>query len=154
MPFTPPTQYASQANTGGQSTIEIGDSSSPPTYTALLEVKNFTIGGSTMSQIDVTHLLSPGNVGERIPGRLQPGTISITGNFIGDATQLSIATAIAGRSEFPVRIKGPVQRLAKTLTVTGTGFFGKFDIGPFDSDKAIDYSADINLTGTSTYAVA
>lgn len=149
MPFTPPTTYASQANTGQYSQFQIG---SP--LAAVSEVKTFSLDPIAMSQIDVTHLLSPNNTSENIPGLIKVGTLSFGGNYIGDASQLAITTHANARDIFAFTITAPVQRLGKTLTITGTGFFSSFKMGPFEPEKAIEFTADIQLAGAATYAVA
>jgi len=149
MSFTPPTLYASQANTGAQSQFQIG---SP--LAAVSEVKTFSLDPISMNQIEVTHLLSPGNTSEYIPGLIKQGTLSFSGNYLGDASQLAITTHANARDIFAFSITAPVQRLAKTLTITGTGFFSSFKLGPFENEKPIEFSADIQLASAATYAVA
>lgn len=149
MPFTPPSTYTSQANTGAQSQFQLG---SP--LAAVSEVKTFSLDPITMNQIDVTHLLSPNNTSEYVPGLIKVGTISFGGNYLGDASQLAITTHAQARDIFAFSITAPVQRLSKTLTITGQGFFSNFKLGPFENEKAIEFTADIQLTGSATYAVA
>lgn len=154
MPFTTPTTYASVANTAFGATLEIGDSSSPPTYTALTEVKTFDIDGISLPDINNGHLLSPNNTDELVPGMIRPGKISVSGNYIGDTAQLNLPTLAQNRTIFPFRIKAPMQRQAKTLTITGSGFIASFKEGSFENNKSIDFSADIQITGSLTRSVA
>jgi len=149
MPFTAPSTYPSQANSGYASEFLIG---SP--LAAIAEVKTFSADFITMGEIDTTHLLSPGNTSEFIPGVIKPGKLSFAGNFIGDATQESISILAQARTIFPFSIIAPVQRLGKTYTVTGNGYFTSYKVGPFEVDKAIEFQAEIQMTGLATFAVA
>src|SRR5690349_16442368 len=100
MPFTPPSTYASQANTGYEAVFNIGSSASPPVYTAFAEIKSFTLPLASMPEVPTTHLLSPNTTEEFIPGLIKPGKATMTGNFIGDATQLNITTLLQAQTIF------------------------------------------------------
>lgn len=149
MPFTPPTTVASQANAGYLSTFLIG---SPPA--AVAEVRSFSLDLISMAEIATTHLLSPNNTEEFIPAMIKPGKVSITGNFIGDATQLQFTTLAQAQTIFAFSCKVPVQRNTKTYTCTLSGFVASYKPGPFENNKAIDFAAEIQLTGAYTEAVA
>ena len=154
MPFTAPTTYASKANTGYLATFEMGDSASPPSYTSVSEIKTFAPDLGTIPEVATTHLLSPANTEEFSPGMIKPGKISFGGNFIGDASQLAISTKMQAQTTFPFRIKAPVQNNTKTYTLTGNGFFVAYKPGPFEINKAIEFTADIQITGAYTETVA
>ena len=154
MPFTVPTTYRSQANTGYGSVFSIGDSASPPAYTGVAELKQFDLDGISLDQLDITHLLSPNNSQELAPGLQKVGKVSCGGNFIGDNTQLNLQTMAANRVTFPFKATSPVQNLTKTLTVSGYGFISGLKVGPFEMNKAIEFSFDVQLTGQLTFAVA
>lgn len=143
MPFAPPTNYASKANTGYESQLSIG---SP--LAALVEIKSFKLNLIEIPDVNTTHLLSPNNTEEMVPAMIKPGTIDITGNFIGDASQTQITTLAQAQTIFNFQATAPMQRGAKTCTVTGTGFFKKYATGPFENNKAIDFEAQIQITGT------
>jgi len=149
MSFTPPTAYTSLANTGMQSQFQIG---SP--LQAVSEVKTFSLDPIQMNQIEVTHLNSPNNTAEFIPGLIRVGKITFGGNYIGDASQLAISTHAQARDIFNFSITAPVQRLGKTLTITGQGYFDSFKQGPFEPEKPIEFEASIQMTGSLTYGVA
>ena len=76
------------------------------------------------------------------------------GNFIGDATQLSITTKAQAQTIGPCKIVAPVQRQGKTYTVTCSGFVVQHEPGPFENNKSIDFKVEIQLTGAYTEAVA
>lgn len=149
MSFTPPATYASQANAGYESEFLIG---SPPA--AIAEVKSFSVDPISMPEIPTMHLLSPNNTEEFIPGSIKPGKCSFTGNFLGDATQLQISTLAQAQTIFFFQIKAPVQRLGKTYTLTGSGYICAYKVGPFEINKAIEFSAEIQMTGGYTEATA
>lgn len=154
MPFTPPATYASLANTGYAAIFEIGTLASPPVFTAIAEIKSFTLPLISMSEISVTHLLSPNFTEEFIPSMIKPGKISASGNFIGDATQLSITTLAQAQSIVPVKIVAPVQRNGKTYTNVLTGFIASYEPGPFENNKPTEFKVEIQLTGAYTETVA
>ena len=81
MAFTPPATYASEANTGYLAIFELGDNASPPNYTAIAEIKSFTLPLISMAEVPTTHLLSPNNTEEFIPSMIKPGKISGDGEF-------------------------------------------------------------------------
>jgi len=153
MPFTPPTLVASVATTGYESTFSFG---SP--LTAVLEIKSIKMGGYSIPEVNVTHLLSPGATEELRGGLLKPGMVEISGNFVGDATQLSITTMAANNAAqnpptFAWQIKAPVQNGTKTYTCTGTGFIAKYDNGPYETNKAIEYTFSVQITGIISESV-
>jgi len=149
MPFSAPSTYASKGNTGFATTFGTG---SPPT--ALLELKSLNFDAISMPEVDKTHLLSPNNTREFTPGMIHPGKISLSGNYIGDSTQLSIITSAQAQTTFTYTIVAPMQSNAKTATITGLGYFLSHKIGPFENDKTIDFSAEVQMTGPATVSVA
>jgi len=108
----------------------------------------------TVPSIDATHLLSPDATEEKLPGIIKPGTAEVTGNFIGDATQLAIQTLARARTVFNFSIASPINSGTETYTVSGTGFIGKYDTGPFEVSKLIEFALSMEITGTITEAVA
>jgi hypothetical protein len=153
MPFTPPATVASQANTGYLAIFQLGDFASPPNYTTIAEIKQFSADLISMPEVDNTHLLSPGNTREFVPGMIKPGKVAFSGNLIADATQLNIATLAKAQTIFPFRIVAPVQRNTKTYTMTTNGFMAAYKPGPFENDKANEFSAEIQMTGVFTEVV-
>ncbi len=145
---------ASQGNSGYGSIFYTGVAGSPPTYTAVLEIATIDQKALTVPAIDLTHLLSPNTTEEMTPGIIKPGTIDISGNFIGDSTQLNFLTLAQAQTVFPFKQTAPVQKGTKTLTVTGSCFVTEFASGPFEANKKIDFKASMQTTGTITYAVA
>lgn len=141
--------YASKANTGYLGTFSIG---SP--LVQLTEVRSINIPQYVIDVIDRTHLLSPNTTKEKTPGMMEPGKISLTGNYLGDTAQAGIDTLAQAQSVVPYQITFPVQNGAKTATITGSAFIAKKDIGPVEGDKVLDYSIDIQTTGYSTIVVA
>lgn len=154
MPFTPPSGYTSVGQTGYQSVFQTGSAASPPVYTSLVELKTFSIDGFSMTELDLTHLLSPGNSQELAPSQLRPGKITMGGNLIGDATQLNITTLAQAKTTFPFKAIIPVQQSAKTLTVSGNAYFTGFKLGPFENAAVEQFSAEAQMTGAITYNVA
>ena len=109
--------------------------------------------------MNFTHLLSPSGTEELRAGLLKPGTIELGGNFIGDATQLSVATmAVANATQttptFTWVITAAVQNGAKTYTATGTGYISKYKNGPFENGKPVEFSFALQITGFISESVA
>lgn len=154
MPFTPPTTYASQANTGYLAEFLVGTTASPPVYTAIAEVRSFSADPISMAEVPTTHLLSMNNTEEFIPSMIKPGKVEFSGNFIGDTTQLNITTLAQAQTIFPFEILAPVQRNSKTFTLVGTGFISTLKYGPFEINKAVDFSASFQQTGSYTQSTA
>lgn len=147
MPATP-----TQATIGYQSTFAIG-SGSPTTYTQMAECKSIKPNLITVPVIDATHLLSPNATEEKLPGLIKPGTIDISGNFIGDTTQLSIATLAAARTVFPFKTTSPVNSGTQVFTISGQGFISKYDPGPFEPSKLVEFALSIEISGAFTQTV-
>ncbi len=121
--------------------------------TPMLEVKTIKTALFTVPSIDATHLLSPDATEEKLPGIIKPGTAEIGGNFIGDATQLAIQTLARARTRFDFSIASPINSGTQTYTVSGQGFVGKYDTGPFEVSKLIEFAMTLELTGTITETV-
>ena len=124
--------------------------------TAVAECKTLKTSLFTVPSIDSTHLLSPDRTEEKTPGIIKPGTCELSGNFIGDATQLAIlplAIAAPPDNVFDFAISAPINSGTQTYTVSGRGFFSKYDTGPFEVSKLIEFAATIEVTGTITETV-
>lgn len=147
--FTPPTTYASKANTGYESTFSVG---SP--LAAVVEIVSFTAPLASSQPIKKTHLLSPNYTHELFQGMINPGVYDVTGNFIGDATQTGILTDMQAQAQLNFQILSSMQAGAKTLTVTGNGYYSDLELGPFENDKTIDFKAKFQTTGPCTVVVA
>lgn len=144
---------ASQAGLGYNSKFYMGSASSPISYTQVSEVKSINFNDFSIPVIDVTHLTSPNTTEEMIPGMIKPGTIAITANYIGDASQLAVATAAIARTVFAWKITSALGN-GQALTITGSGFVTKQETGPMEPNKEIAFKFDVQVTGTITYAVA
>jgi hypothetical protein len=145
---------ASRAVTGNLAVFSIGSVASPLSYNALLEVKSIKPALVSVPAVETTHLLSPNATEEFIPGLIKPGLVSITGNFIGDASQLSILPLAAAQTIIAWKVTAPVDKGSKTYTATGTGYIAKYENGAIEQNKANEFSLDVQITGTITEAVA
>jgi hypothetical protein len=149
MPFTPPTTIASLATTGYLAQLLIG---SP--LTAVAELKSFKCNWASVPDVPTSTLLSPNNTEEMLPGMIKPGTIELSGNFTGIASQLAITPLMQAQTVFAFEIKASMQSAAKTYTGTGQGFVNKYEVGAFENNKPTEFSATIQMTGTYVEAVA
>ena len=144
---------ASKAKLGYGSKFYIGDTASPIGYTVLSEIASINFADYTVAEIDVTHLLSPNTSEESIPGLLKPGTIELTGNYTGDATQQNIDTLAVALTVFPWKITAPASG-SQVLTITGYGYITKKETGPFEANKKSDFKVSVRVSGAITYSVA
>lgn len=149
MSFTAPSTYASKANTGYEAQFSIGSPLVP-----VVECKSFQPKPVDVPNIDSTHLLSPNNTEEYVPGMIKPGTVEISGNFIGDTTQLQFNTLAQAQTIFNFQLIASMQRGAKTYTATGEGFLRSYEPGPFENNKMIEFKASIQITGAWSETVA
>src|SRR5271170_683890 len=79
---------ASLAAIGYGSAFSIGQGLvSPISYTQVIEITDIDWAGITIGKEDVTNLGSPGAVREYKPTLIDPGTVSIEGNWIDDLSQ-------------------------------------------------------------------
>ena len=142
--------YSSQANTGYLGTFSFGSPLVP-----MVEVKHINFPRYTIPKVNRTHLLSPNATEEYVPGIMDPGVVDVQGNFIGDPTQASSLDTLAqNQTVFSWQWTAKVQNGAKTVTVAGSGFMTKNDLGPVEANRVMDYSLSIQTTGFSTVNVA
>jgi hypothetical protein len=144
----------SLANSGYGATFSVGDTASPIDYTVVAEIASINKKNFTVPSIDVTHLLSPNATEEMIPGIIKPGTVEMTGNFIGDATQLQFVALAQARSVFNFKINAPMQKNSKLYTGVGTCFVTDYETGPFEANKKIDFKVTMQVTGSVVETVA
>ncbi|MBZ5621460.1 MAG: hypothetical protein LAQ69_22450 [Acidobacteriia bacterium] len=159
MPFTPPATYASKSTTGYLGTFEIGDAASPPNWALVSELKSFKGNYFSTPAVNVSHLCSPNATEEERPGLMKPGTVDFSGNFIGDTAQLNLLQYAQNNADqnpptYPFRAKMPVQNGTKTYTCTGIGFVSKYEVGPTELNKPIEFAGALQITGIVSEAVA
>lgn len=145
----------SQAVIGYGSAFSIGNAlTSPITYTQVAEVTDIDWAGITIGKEDVTNLGSPNAYREYKPTLVDPGTISIDGNWLDDVTQSNMYNLASTRQPFPFMVQNYVQNDTHIYTVTGQGFFEKITpLGKITTDKTIKFSAQIQITGVITLAM-
>ena len=144
---------ATRATIGYLATFAIGNDASPSVFVMMAECKSIKPNLVTIPVINATHLQSPNATEEKIPGLIMPGTLEISGNFIGDATQLNIQMLAEGRTVFPFQCTAKVDKGTKVWTLTGLGFISKFDTGPLEPSTLNAFSLTIEITGTMTVTV-
>ncbi len=127
---------------------------SPITYLPVNEIASINKKNFTVPPIDTTHLLSPNRTEEMTPGMIKPGTIEMTGNYIGDTSQQQFPTLAAAGTVAYFQITAPMQKGAKTLTSTGTCFVTDYETGPFEANKKIDFKVILQITGNVVETVA
>lgn len=148
MPFSAPTTYTSKANSAYGTEFSVG---SP--LVAVSEVTDVSEDVFSMAEIGKTHLLSPDNTEEFAPGMKRPGKIALSGNFIGDDSQLAIETAAAAQTTVAFQLTGPAQMGDLTETLTGVGFFTSLKITRANN-RAIGFSCELQVSGSVTRVIA
>jgi hypothetical protein len=146
-------QQHTRASIGYLATFSVGDTASPVNFTEMAEVKTIKPNIATIPVIDATHLQSPNATEEKLPGLIKPGTIDITGNFIGDSSQLSILGLAESRKVFPFEITAPVNEGTQVYTCAGIGFVSKYDVGSFEVSKLSEFALSIEIAGAVTETV-
>lgn len=142
----------SLADIGYGSAFSIGDPTvSPISYTQVAEVTDIDWAGITIGKEDVTNLGSPNAYREYKPTLVDPGTISIEGNWLNDSTQSNMYNYASTRKTFAFQIQNRTQSDQHVYTVQGLGFFEKITpLGKITADKTIKFSAQIQVTGVIT----
>ncbi|HEV8189441.1 MAG TPA: phage tail tube protein [Pyrinomonadaceae bacterium] len=145
---------STKASIGYLATFAIANPAvSPLDYVQMAEVKSIKPSIASIPSIDATHLQSPNATEEKLPGLIKPGTVEMSGNFIGDTSQLSILGMAESRSVFPFKITAPINSGTQVYTLSGEGFVSKYDTGPFEPSKLTEFTMTIELTGTVTETV-
>jgi len=144
---------ATKANIGYLSTFSVGSPASPIVYSQMAEIKSIKSSIASIPVVDATHLQSPNATEEKLPGLISPGTVDITGNFTGDASQLTILTLAQGRTVFPFKITAPVNKGTQLYTLTGVGFISKYDVGPFEPSTLGEFTLSMEIAGAVTETV-
>ena len=143
----------SQGNSGYGAQFWIG-AGSPVVYTAVLEVASINNKKFSVPAIDTTHLQSPNATEEMYPGIKKPGTIELTGNWTGDASQIMFDTLSAAQTVFPYQLTAGMQRDTKTATATGYCFVTESEDGPYEANKKIDFKVTLQKTGPTVVVIA
>jgi hypothetical protein len=144
---------ATKATIGYLGTFSIGDTASPVVYTQVAECKTIKPNLATIPVINATHLLSPNATEEKLPGLIMPGTIDISGNFIGDTSQLNILTLAKARTVFPFKMTAPVNKGTQVYTFAASGFVSKYDVGPIEPSALNAFALTIEIAGDFTETV-
>lgn len=131
-----------------QTQIKHGVGTGTPTYTAVEEVTDIKLGGGTVPQIDVTHLMSTAK--EFLAGLLDNGTVDVSCNFINGTVQQAVrADFVAGTiSPWEIVLGGGVT----PITVTFNAFVIKMDGPSAKVDSKLEMSFSLKLTGDITIA--
>ncbi len=115
---------ASEAMIGYGTTIEVENDASPAVFTKLGEVTSVTPPSSTVDDIDVTHLESPGRTREYIPGLKDFSEIPIELNWVvGGTTDDFILDWEASGERRNVRITYP-NNATDTFLAYARGYSG------------------------------
>jgi hypothetical protein len=93
----PAAEYRSQATDWSGTTLEVGDGLSPETFRAVAEIAGIQFGEMTTDAEEITHLLSPNDHKEKMPGLRDTGEFGFNGNWLPeDESQSNDATGQGG----------------------------------------------------------
>lgn len=155
MAFTMPSTYKGKGTVGYGATFGVDPAAgSPPSIVVFVNIKSFEIDYGDRPKVTITHLLSPNFTEELVPGPTMPGTITFSGDSIGDVTQLELDTLQALLTSVPFQIVGSMQQGAKTVTITGFGYLESHKEGPFEIGKPVEISGKFQMTGPYVKTVA
>lgn len=154
MPFTPPTTATSVGTTGYLAVFSVQNNASPPAFVPVAELKSFKLAPISVPNVDFSTLVSPNNTRELRPGMIMPGTVELTGNWIGDASQLAFITDSEAQSVVAIQATFSCQNGTKTGTFTSTAFVKDLNLGPFENDKPNEYQVNFQLAGAFTITTA
>ena len=100
------------AETGMKSTFSIGDGvdgGSTKYAVAGFEITSITSPGVTREAVDVTHLESPDNFREFIPGLMDTDPATIAFNYNADASDPLYAVMLVGKGDFRITFSNGVK---------------------------------------------
>jgi len=119
---------------------------------AIAELTSIDWGGMTADWIDLTSHGSAGGVKEGIPALIEPGELTLEGNFYGGDTngQMALEADLLSRTIRAYVLTFPT--LAAT-SLSFNGYVTAFNAGPLPVDGKINFSATIHISGAATLAV-
>ena len=155
----------SKATVGKGATFSIGPkaatATTPPLaddagWTPIAEVSTIEQSGITTAEEDITNLQSPGGFGEYLATNADPGTVDITGNYIGDTSQGLVRTA-AWPDVTTCRVEDYYWMITNMLSDGTTeqrifiGFVKTFkEASPLSNTAKVEFTAQIRRKGTTT----
>jgi hypothetical protein len=153
-PVAPNTNTAASLGTiGVGSVFSIASTAAPTVYTEIIEISKIAWTGYTIASEDLTNLGSVGAIMEFTAGLINPGSLSIEGNYVYDTTQQAVYAQTTSRQSFPWKIQSLLGN-GKTLTLSGTGFFTEYGIPSVEAGKVVGFSSKLQITGVITIAAA
>lgn len=155
------TYYPGEAFTGYGAQLEVGQGDSPTTYVAVADVMTITPGAMTTGIIEKTHLRSPGRAKEKLATLRDLGPFTITGNYRpthgshkrgggdGFAEGYSLVALWRNVTEADFRIK-LTDADGNTILLPFQGVVTKYQVGSVETEKKVDFTADIQPLGDWT----
>jgi predicted secreted protein len=140
---------ATEARVGMGSRFEIGDGADPEVYTQLAEVININPPSMSRDALDATHMLSPEQWREFVPGLKDGGEVSVDMNFIpGGAGETQIMANLAADNTANYRITFP-NGVSWTFAAFCTGFEPSVP-----HDDKMSATATFKVSGKPTFLTA
>jgi hypothetical protein len=126
-----------------------GVGSGTPVFTAIEEVTDVKLGGVTIPQIDVTHLMSTSK--EFLSGLKDNGTIDITCNFTNGTVQQAVRgdADLGTISPYEIVLGGA----ATPITIAFSAFVTKLDGPSAKVDSKLEMQIALKITGNITITV-
>lgn len=129
---------------------------SPLAYTQVAELKTINLGGIKLDSTDVTNMESLNATKEKIPTLIDPGDISLAGNYIPHSqSQQALLAALQNRSIIPWQITLPPASISgagdtNPAQLSFNGFMTELAID-LDVTKEATFSAKIQITGVIAF---
>jgi predicted secreted protein len=118
---------------------------------AVAELTSIGLPQEAVAMLDVTSHDSAGGIRERIPTLIDPGTIPIAGNFHeSDPATIAMRTDMLARTSRAFVVTFPA---AMGTTFSGTAYMSNFQLGALAVDGSSTFTAELQVTGSSTLAI-
>lgn len=121
-------------------------------FTPVKQVKTVTFAGSKADLTDITNLDSVGNIRERIPTLIDPGTVSA--DIVADTTdagQLLLSSAFFAQIQLSVKVQyPPMPGQPKGLLRTFQAYVSTNGLASLNVADASTFSTELTITGPIT----
>lgn len=130
------------------SKLKLGDGGEPESFTAIAEVKTVDPPDQQADDVEVTNMDSPGRRKEYIPGMIEGGEASFSGNFLPtNPTQDASTGLIALHASGEKRNWQIVFSDAAATTVTFEAYVKSFKPDMGDVGSPLGFSCTLKVTG-------
>lgn len=143
---------STQAVIGYGTLLKRGDGGSPEVFTAIAEVRSLGTPSPKRSDVDVTHLTSPGRAKEYIAGMIEQGEVSFKINWVpNNATHDEVTGLLANQIDGLTR-NWQIVLPSSALIWTFPGYVRDFNPDDITPEKELMVSVTIKVAGASTFS--